>query len=60
VYTAISGAVQPGPNIFWTLAALEYVRASGDIDWLRKQLSHIDTLIDFLVKVFYLVTRPAH
>jgi hypothetical protein len=31
VYVAISGAPQPGPNIFWTLAALDYVCATGDL-----------------------------
>ncbi len=34
-YVAISGAPQTGPNLFWCLAALDYVCATGDDDWLR-------------------------
>lgn len=35
VYVAISGASQTGPNIFWCLAALDYVCATGDSQWLQ-------------------------
>lgn len=35
VYVAISGASQTGPNIFWCLAALDYVCATGDSEWLH-------------------------
>lgn len=34
-FVAISGAPQTGPNLFWCLAALDYVCATGDDDWLR-------------------------
>ena len=34
-YTALSGATQTGPNTFWTLAALQYARNAGDLDWLK-------------------------
>ena len=35
VYVAISGATQPGPNIFFCLAVLDHVAATGDRDYLR-------------------------
>ena len=34
-FVAISGATQTGPNIFWIAAALQYVKATGDVAWLR-------------------------
>jgi hypothetical protein len=37
-YTALSGATQTGPNTFWTLAALQYARNSGDIEWLKSYM----------------------
>ena len=36
LYVAISGVAQTGPNLFWCLAALDYVCAMGDTAWLRK------------------------
>lgn len=35
VYVAISGAAQPGPNIFFCLAVLDHIAATGDHDYLR-------------------------
>lgn len=35
IYVAISGATQPGPNIFYCLAVLDHVAATGDRDFLR-------------------------
>jgi hypothetical protein len=35
-YFAMSGARQPGPNLFWILAALDYVAATGDNEWLNR------------------------
>ncbi|GGL05443.1 hypothetical protein GCM10007382_26640 [Salinibacterium xinjiangense] len=43
VYLAISGATQPGPNIFFCLAVLDHVAATGDRDYLRTLWT--DTLI---------------
>jgi len=37
-YTALSGATQTGPNIFWTKTALNYARVSGNTAWLRKYM----------------------
>lgn len=51
VYKALSGAVQPGPNIFWTLSCLAYARATGDFEWLRSMMPHIDALVDYLANV---------
>lgn len=35
-YVALSGAPQTGPNIFWSLAVVDYVSATGDAAWLRR------------------------
>jgi hypothetical protein len=35
-YVAISGTAQPGPNLFWCMAALDYVNATGDVGWLER------------------------
>ncbi len=43
VYVAISGATQPGPNIFYCLAMLDHVAATGDADYLRTVWA--DTLV---------------
>jgi hypothetical protein len=34
-YASLTGAIQTGPNIFWVLSCLNYVKASGDVDWLE-------------------------
>jgi hypothetical protein len=34
VYQALSGATQTGPNVFWILSCLNYVKYSGDLEWL--------------------------
>jgi hypothetical protein len=47
-YEAISGATQTGPNIFWTLAALQYVKASGDYSWLQKNIKGIENVVGFI------------
>ncbi len=48
VYVALSGATQTGPNIFWISAALQYAKATGDLDWLRAQLPDIERALKFL------------
>ncbi len=35
-FVALSGAPQTGPNIFWSLAVVDYVSATGDLTWLRR------------------------
>lgn len=42
LYIAISQAAQTGPNLFVTLASLDYVAGTGDLDYLR---THWDTLV---------------
>jgi hypothetical protein len=42
-YVAMSGASQPGPNIFYCLAVLDHVAATGDLDYLREMWD--DTLV---------------
>eukprot|EP00040_Diaphanoeca_grandis_P026583 m.149250 g.149250 ORF g.149250 m.149250 type:complete len:880 (-) comp30646_c0_seq1:102-2741(-) len=37
-YTALSGATQTGPNTFWTKTALQYAKASGDMEWLKSYM----------------------
>ena len=37
-FLALSGAVQTGPNTFWTKTALQYARNSADLDWLKAYL----------------------
>src|SRR5262249_18036439 len=48
VYVALSGATQTGPNIFWISAALQYAKATGDLDWLRAHLPDIERALKFL------------
>jgi hypothetical protein len=47
-FVAISGATQTGPNIFWIAAALQYVKATGDYDWLRAHRAQIERALTFL------------
>lgn len=51
-YVAISGVAQTGPNLFLNLAALDYVCATGDVEWYRAAwtggLKHaLDWVIEF-------------
>jgi hypothetical protein len=48
VYVALSGATQTGPNIFWISAALQYAKATGDMDWLRAHVPDIERALKFL------------
>jgi hypothetical protein len=48
-YGAISGATQPGPNVFWTLACLNYAGATGDHVWLRRMLPTLSKVVSYLV-----------
>ncbi|KAL0490443.1 4-hydroxy-tetrahydrodipicolinate reductase [Acrasis kona] len=47
-FEAISGATQTGPNIFWALSALQYVKNSGDYEWLKKQADTIRLVIKYI------------
>jgi hypothetical protein len=35
VFQALSGATQTGPNVFWILSCLNYVKHSGNMTWLQ-------------------------
>jgi hypothetical protein len=37
-FVALSGETQTGPNLFWVLSCFNYVKNSGDIDWLIKYM----------------------
>lgn len=47
-YTAISGATQTGPNIFWIETALQYAKTTGDYAWLRAEMPTIENALSFL------------
>lgn len=40
-FLSIAGSSQTGPNIFWTLAAIEYASATGNANWLRANYAHL-------------------
>lgn len=48
-YQAISGAIQTGPNIFWTWAALRYAAASGNGTWLASNAPLLRRSMSFLL-----------
>lgn len=48
-YAAISGAIQTGPNIFWTAAALRYAALSGNYSWLAENFPSLRTSMGFLL-----------
>ena len=50
LFTAISGATQTGPNIFWISAALQYAKSTGDYAWLRGYMPHIEQALTFLTE----------
>lgn len=48
-FLSIAGSSQTGPNIFWTLAAIEYAAATGDADWLRAHYAHLRMATDWVL-----------
>lgn len=48
-YIAISKATQTGPNIFWVLAAIDYVDATGDESWLREHYAELKAATDWVL-----------
>jgi len=52
IYYAISGATQTGPNCFWILSALQYVKNSGDYSWLREHMPKIELALSFLTNMY--------
>lgn len=52
-YVAMSGATQPGPNIFYCLAVLDHVAATGDHQYLRSIWTDtLVPLVDSLLSTF--------
>jgi len=52
VYLSIAKSKQTGPNLFWTLAALEYASATGNEAWLRAHYSHLQIATEWILRQF--------
>jgi hypothetical protein len=53
VYTALSGATQTGPNLFWTLTALQYAKVTQDgVSWLQSYMPKLRQSVGFLLHFF--------
>jgi hypothetical protein len=48
-FLALSGATQTGPNTFWTKAALQYARNSGNLAWLKSYMVRAALLVSSFV-----------
>ncbi|MBU6410862.1 MAG: hypothetical protein KGR98_10795, partial [Verrucomicrobia bacterium] len=48
-YIAISKATQTGPNIFWTLAAIDYATGTGNEAWLREHYPQLKAATDWVL-----------
>ena len=46
---AISGATQSGPNVFWSMACIDYALGTGDESWLRANYPLIKKAVDWLL-----------
>jgi hypothetical protein len=51
-YVALSGATQPGPNVFWIEAALGYANATGNLAWLRAHMPEIERALGWLTNMY--------
>lgn len=47
-FLALSGATQTGPNTFWTKAALQYARNSGNLAWLKSYMVRAALLVNWV------------
>eukprot|EP00747_Dinoflagellata_sp_TGD_P200180 gnl/TRDRNA2_/TRDRNA2_73562_c1_seq1.p1 gnl/TRDRNA2_/TRDRNA2_73562_c1~~gnl/TRDRNA2_/TRDRNA2_73562_c1_seq1.p1 ORF type:complete len:444 (-),score=68.00 gnl/TRDRNA2_/TRDRNA2_73562_c1_seq1:39-1370(-) len=54
VFTAISQATQPGPNVFWASACLNYAKTTGDMKWLKEYMPKLREGLS------YLMTQEVH
>lgn len=52
IYTAISGASQTGPNLFWIQAALMYAKVTGDDQWLSEHIESIEQATNYLIDMY--------
>eukprot|EP01062_Namystynia_karyoxenos_P062827 TRINITY_DN55694_c0_g1_i1.p1 TRINITY_DN55694_c0_g1~~TRINITY_DN55694_c0_g1_i1.p1 ORF type:complete len:870 (+),score=111.40 TRINITY_DN55694_c0_g1_i1:64-2610(+) len=48
LFGSIAGSTQPGPNCFWLLACLQYVKTSGDLSWLQRNGARLRASVTFL------------
>lgn len=48
-FLSIAGSSQTGPNIFWTLAAIQYAMATGDEEWLHLHYAHLRMATDWVL-----------
>ena len=47
-YNALSGETQTGPNVFWILSCFNYVKLTGDNDWLEGYMPKLRKASAFL------------
>lgn len=47
---AISGATQSGPNVFWTMACIDYALGTGDEHWLKRHYPLIKKAVEWLLQ----------
>eukprot|EP01065_Artemidia_motanka_P032238 TRINITY_DN3925_c5_g1_i1.p1 TRINITY_DN3925_c5_g1~~TRINITY_DN3925_c5_g1_i1.p1 ORF type:complete len:826 (+),score=258.54 TRINITY_DN3925_c5_g1_i1:45-2522(+) len=47
-YNSLASSEQPGPNMFWLLTCLQYVKLSGDVQWLKDKAGQFRTSVGFL------------
>lgn len=48
-YQSIATSTQLGPNIFWTMTALEYAAVSGNISWIQAMLPYIEKSASYIL-----------
>lgn len=51
-YVSIATSKQTGPNIFWTLAAIEYATAAGDEAWLQGRYPTLKRATEWLLAAY--------
>ena len=51
-YLSIAKSEQPGPNIFWVLAAIDYASATGDYNWLKVHYNKMKEATDHILKTY--------
>ena len=52
-YTSIATSTQLGPNIFWTLTALQYVSVTADYNWLKTvAFDYIDLSTEYILNQY--------
>ncbi len=51
-YLSIAKSEQSGPNIFWTLAAIDYVSATGDYNWLKAHYNKMKVATDHVLNTY--------